>query len=356
MARRYAKPARKVEKDLPEDDSEARDEEEVDEKVEAPVPRARGFGFAASREPQSELLDFSAWPGTAEAAKIAQVHPSTIKNWRACGRLKASLDESGSWRHDPDSLAELVGTPETTDPATLLATGMTSIVQQGERAGDRLLAMTELTNASLERVLGLQGQELDRAYARIAVLEKERSELLDRSERALEANFKHERWLKRIGNEHELTMAEKKDGSGRLTGLLEILGPIAASIAARVVGDEATAKNAEAKAIGNGQSGQNGDTMETRITRMLGELDGAVRSLDDSEFKAFRCMLPDDVGRALDVVRSDADGAGRGAALAKICKTACSLSREQFDALAPIAPRPVAVVLMELRKLVNEEK
>jgi hypothetical protein len=357
MARRYAKPTKKTAKTA-EDDEDVEDETDPEPAREPvntyPAPRERAVS-SYDREADSEIVDFSAWPGTADAAKIAQVHPSTIKNWRSSGRLKAQMNPAtGQWLHDPDSLAELIGQPETTDPATLLATGMSSIVQQGERAGDRLIAMTELTNASLQRVLELQGLELDRAYARIATLETERSDLLDRSARAMEASFKHERFLKRMDHEHEVALADKRDGSDRLRGLLEILGPIGASIAARVVGDEPKAQTAEAKAIS--QSSNTQETVEAKIVAKLGELATAVRSLDDTEFKAFRLMLPDEVGKALDVVRRENDGSAAGAALAYICKTACALSREQFDAIAPIAPKLVSIALTELRQLINEEK
>jgi hypothetical protein len=359
MGNRYAKAGKSPGKNARELEEDGEDSDvEVDDDTDPRHPRTKN-GVAHD----AELVEISSWPGTADAAKIAQVHPSTIKSWRGSGRLKAQMDLSGNWRHDPDSLAELIGQPETTDPATLLATGMTSIVQQGERAGERLLAMTEITNSSLERVVTLMGSELDRAYARIAALEKERGEILDRADRAMEASFKHERWLKRIQNEHELTMTDKRDGSSRLQGLLEILGPIGASIAARVVGDERAAMTAETKAISaSGSVGipamptQPNDTIETRITRELGNLMSAVRALEDSEYKAFRLMLPDDVGVALDIVKNEADGSKIGASLAYVCKVACSLPREKFDALAPIAPRGVAVVLGKLRELINEEK
>jgi hypothetical protein len=358
MSRRCAKPADASSKDaqevLPEDDGT---EEEPRERSAARGSRS-GFGYAG-REPQatsldSELVDMSSWPGTADAAKMAQVHPTTIKNWRNQGRLRAQMGADGNWRHDPDSLAELVGSPETTDPASLLATGMTSIVQQGERANDRILAMTEITTAGMKQSLEIMGHELERAYARIETLEKERGELLDKATHALEANFKHERWLKRIDHEHEMAMTDKRDGSSRLAGLLEILGPIGASIAARVVGDETTARKADAKAIGT--TVEPVETIETKVTRKLGDLLGAVRGLEESEFKALRCMLPDDVAVALDIVRLENDGSKIGASLAHVCKAACSLPKERFEALIPIAPRSIAMVLSELRTLINEEK
>jgi hypothetical protein len=358
MSRRCAKPADASSKDaqevLPEDDGT---EEEPRERSAARGSRS-GFGYAG-RESQatsldSELVDTSSWPGTADAAKMAQVHPTTIKNWRNQGRLRAQMGADGNWRHDPDSLAELVGSPETTDPASLLATGMTSIVQQGERANDRILAMTEITTAGMRQSLEIMGHELERAYARIETLEKERGELLDKATHALEANFKHERWLKRIDHEHEMAMTDKRDGSSRLAGLLEILGPIGASIAARVVGDETTARKADAKAIGTPVEPP--ETIETKVTRKLGDLLNAVRGLEESEFKALRCMLPDDVAVALDIVRLEVDGSKIGASLAHVCKAACSLPRERFEALIPIAPRTIAVVLTELRALINEEK
>lgn len=359
MAKRCAKTARTSTKEPQEEPS---DDEEIDEEPEDDAgsrPATRGFGYqspktrAQNPEPGDvELVDTSSWPGTADAAKIAGVHFTTIKNWRNRGRLKAQMGLDGNWRHDPDSLAELVGEPETADPASLLAAGMTSIVQQGERAGDRILAMTEITTAGMKQSLEIMGHELERAYARIETLEKERGELLDKATHALEANFKHERWLRRIDQAHEMAMTEKRDGSSRLAGLLEILGPIGASIAARVVGDERTAQKADAKAIGT--TVEPPETIETKVTRKLGHLLDAVRGLEDSEFKALRCMLPDDVAVALDIVRHESDGSKIGASLAHVCKMACSLPRERFEALLPIAPRSIAVILSELRTLIEE--
>jgi hypothetical protein len=122
------------------------------------------------------------------------------------------------------------------------------------------------------------------------------------------------------------------------------------------VGNERLALTAEAKAISqnHGTVAPITETVETKITRELGNLGQAVKGLEDSEFKAFRCMLPDAVGVALDVVRTERDGSKIGASLAYICREACRLSKEQFEALAPIAPKAVAVVLTELRILINE--
>jgi hypothetical protein len=344
-------------------DSEGDESEEESEEESDSRPRRGRFSstLQPKRVPRTELVepvDFSAWPGAAEAAKIAGRHPSTIKLWRNQGKLRAQMDPSGCWRYHPDDLTEVADAPENADPASLLAAGMTSIVQQGEKAVDRVLEMTEITTAGMQHSLEIMGHELERAYARIETLEKERSELLDKSTHALEANFKHERWLKRIDHEHEMSMADKRDGSSRLQGLLEILGPIGASIAARVVGNEKLALTAEAKAISqnHGTSTPSTETIETKITRELGHLARAVRELDDSEFKAFRCMLPDAVGVALDVIRTEMDGSKIGASLAYVCREACRLPKEQFEALSPIAPKAVAIVLTELRILINEEK
>lgn len=361
MAARRGRPPKRKPSDSPElsaNDPIDSGEDAVFERDEAPkrppgrVPRAPpAHQYSDMVGESAELVDFSAWPAPVEAAKLAGCHPSTLKRWRNEGRIRAQMNPAtGIWHYDPESLAEVE--PET-DPATLLATGMTSIVQQGERAGSRLLAMTELTTDAFERAASLLGDQLAAAYERIAVLEKERAEIWDRASAGMEVRYKHERWLRRIDHDHELELTEKRDGSKRLEGLLEILGPIGASIAARVVGNEQAAVAAETKAI-NGPP-EPTPTVETRIAQSLATLKTAIRSLDDTEFRAFQLMLPEDTGKALYAVRTQQDGASVGSALAHIARVSCALPREQFDAIIPIAPKAIAMALIELRRLINEE-
>jgi hypothetical protein len=365
-AKRASRPVKDAEDEL-EDDEETDDETPSEPDNARPTSRAEprsGIGVT-NREPRTyspvrlsenagdaELIDFSAWPGVSEAAKIAGVHPTTIKNWRNAGRIRAELNPAtGCWHYDPDSLVEIAGNPEPADPATLLATGMTSIVQQGERAGARLLAMTELSTQGLVQANEILSTQLEAAYVRIDQLEKKLESLFDRTATSMEASYKHERYLRRIDHEHEMAMSEKRDGSDRLRGLLEILGPIGASIAARVVGNERAAQTAEAKAISqtNGTAGIH-ESIESKITFALGELATSIKALDGQEFEAFRLMLPEHVGKALVAIRN---GEGDGAALALVAKMACDLSKDQYEALSPLAPKGVSVALGRLRELMS---
>jgi hypothetical protein len=370
------------------DEESGEESDEASEASSTPGRRSRGRRRSESRYSEealdAELVDISAWPGTAEAAKIAGKHPGTIKLWRTQGRIRAQLDGSGCWRHHPDDLVESNEPSDTADPAALLATGMTSIVQQGERAGLRLLAMTELTTQGLESSNAILSEQLKKAYARIDELEKKLERLFDRTLTSHESTFKHERWLKRMENEHELAMSEKHDAGARMEGLLRILGPIGASIAARVVGNETAAQNADA-AVAEGrplpsqpkprptspQPAKDGShapvtasvsvpdplpvPIELRISQALGRLAVVVRELEAGPFNGLRSMLPPDVAAALEVVRAPGtNDADAGVALATVTRAACALSSEQFAALAPIAPKPVSAILGELRALMDE--
>lgn len=349
--------------------------------------------------PPTELApDISSWPGTADAARTVGKHVSTIKLWRTQGRIRAIQDGSGCWRHHPDDLAEAVDTPDQTDPGTVLAQGMTAIVQQGSNANERLLAMTELTTEGLRTASTVLSEELKRAYSKIAELEKKLSETNDKLAATRELDLKHERYMRRLDQKHELEVSGSKETSARLEGLLTIIGPIAASIAARLIGNIEGAEKAEARAAGvrekngqNGPIGQNGKKdpssptdpavpadpavspvspaplyskddrlvpIETRITDAMSRLCIAIRHLDGPAFQGLRAMMPDGVQRALDdIVRGETDSAV-GQALATVIKAAQGLSDLQFKTIRPIAPIDIVNVLSELRELlrVKEDK
>lgn len=313
-----------------------------------------------------EVIDYASWPGTAEAAKLVGRHPSTIKLWRQQGKIRAQIDESGVWRHNPDDLLALTEAPEPQDPATLLASGLSSIVAQGERAGERLIEMSTKATKGLETACDVLGEQLQAAYVRISELEKKLADVLDRSNNSLEASFKHERLMKKLEHEQSLELEEKKSASAKLMGLLEVIGPIGASIAARVVGNEQLAAKVEERAVS--ANGTHGNTVasrlntadlpiETRIADAMGRLKGALCELDEATAKAFRLMLPEEVGLAVYTVRTpNVKDSDAGEALAVITKAGCTLPKPQFEQLAPIAPAGVVAVLVELRQLINEEK
>lgn len=358
------------------------DEEEPPSEVTKPSvrtdpplrPRGRRRPARMSRQQREleeetaiEVIDYASWPGTAEAAKLVGRHPSTIKLWRQQGKIRAQIDESGVWRHNPDDLLALTEAPEPQDPATLLASGLSSIVAQGERAGERLIEMSTKATKGLETACDVLGEQLQAAYARISELEKKLADVLDRSNNSLEASFRHERLMKKLDHEQSLELEEKKSASAKLMGLLEVIGPIGASIAARVVGNEQLAAKVEERAVegsgigGRGLGGSRLNTaelpIETRIADAMGRLKGALCELDEATAKAFRLMLPEEVGLAVYTVRTpNVKDSDAGEALAVITKAGCTLPKPQFEQLAPIAPAGVVAVLVELRQLINEEK
>lgn len=357
------------EEELPEDEEDPPPSEPTRPSVRLDPPlRLRGRRRPArmSREQRAledetaiEVVDYASWPGTAEAAKLVGRHPSTIKLWRQQGKIRAQIDDSGVWRHNPDDLLALTEAPEPQDPATLLASGLSSIVAQGERAGERLIEMSTKATKGLETACDVLGEQLQAAYARIGELEKKLADVLDRSNNSLEASFKHERLMKKLDHEQNLELEEKKSASAKLMGLLEVIGPIGASIAARVAGNEQLAAKVEERAVSaNGINVSRLNTaelpIETRIADAMGRLKGALCKLDEATAKAFRLMLPEEVGLAVYTVRTpNVKDSDAGEALAVITKAGCTLPKPQFEQLAPIAPAGVVAVLVELRQLIK---
>lgn len=328
-------------------------------------------------ETTTELApDITTWPGTAEAARQVGRHPSTIKLWRTQNRIRAQQDASGCWRHHPDDLAEAIDTPDATDPGSVLASGMSAIVAQGANANERLLTMTEIATAGLKGAAVVLSKELERAYARIRELETERVSLIDKSNASHVEDLKHQRLLAKLGHKHALDLAGAKETSVRLNGLLAILGPIAASIGARLLGDITGAERAEASvAKGSGLNGHDasspaapppttpkpspGDRLvpiETRIADAMGRLCATLRTLDGPAFAGLRAMMPASVASALDAVRLGESDSAVGAALAVLVRAAQNLSDLQFRALRPIAPADIAAVLSELRELLRSDE
>jgi hypothetical protein len=344
-----------------------------------PAPRATAperAAVVAETEPETEVApDISLWPGTSEAARQVGKHPSTIKLWRSQNRIRALQDASGCWRHHPDDLAEAIGTPDQTDPGAVLASGMTAIVQQGDRANDRLIAMTELSVDGLKETIILLRSELKRVYDRNELLEKHIEALRDKHAATHSDDLKHERFLKKLELKHELDVTGAQETSVRLNGLLAILGPIAASIGARLLGNLVQADTLE-RAVASGVTGETPSPqpapgspppatppptesrlvpLETRITDAMGRLCAAVRALDNSAFAGLRAMLPSPVAEALDDIIKNENDSVVGKALATIVKAAQNLSDLQFKALRPIAPQTIAAILAELREILKNE-
>lgn len=343
-------------------------------------------------EAETELVpDISKWPGTAEAAKMVGRHTSTIKAWRSQGRVNAIQDATGCWRYNPDDLAEAMSEPEPTDPGSVLAHGMTAIVSQGASANERLLAMTEIATDGLKDATKVLSEELKRAYAKIADLEKKLQEATDRLRTDRSAELQHDRFVRRLDHRHELALVGARENSERITGLLTMIGPIAASIVHRLVGNFAGAAAVEAASIGapppspegggtapvaapepspSGPSAPaasdlvtpsasstalGGDqrlvTIEARIADAMARLCLHIRKLDQPQFVGLRAMLPEPVAQALDtIVRAENDQVV-GKALAVVVQAAQNLSDLQFKAIRPIAPADVAHVIAELREI-----
>lgn len=369
----------------------------------------RAAAVNAAAEPESSVdselaPDISTWPGTTEAAKIVGRHTSTIKLWRTQNRIRALQDASGCWRHHPDDLAEAIDVPDGTDPGSVLASGMSAIVQQGANANERLLAMTSLTTDGLKETIILLRIELKRVYDRNEVLENRISELRDKHAATHADDLKHERFIKKLELKHELDVTGASETSVRLNGLLAILGPIAASIGARLLGNVAAAEKHERQMASNAaaesapaapspgsSSGSAADPsgdaaassaasstaspaaaatvtepstlarstesrlvpVETRIADAMGRLCVAIRLLDKPAFAGLRAMLPPNVAAALDDVSKNESDSAVGRALAIIVKAAQNLSDLQFRALRPIAPADVAAALSELRAIIG---
>jgi hypothetical protein len=345
-------------------------------------PTRLGHDEVLVEETKTELApDISTWPGTAEAARQVGRHPSTIKLWRTQSRIRAVQDASGCWRHHPDDLAEAVDTPDATDPGSVLASGMSAIVQQGASANERLLAMTEIATEGLKDATGVLSGELKNAYVRIRELENDIAELRDKHAATHADDLKHERFIKKLELKHELDVSGSAETSVRLNGLLSILGPIAASIGARLLGRDAEADKVDAKMAGapapasggahaaapvapSTPSAETSTTaiatesdrdvpMETRIAAAMSRLCAAIRLLDKPAFAGLRAMLPPNVAAALDDIAQNESDNAVGRALAIIVQAAQNLSDLQFRALRPIAPQDVAAVLGELRELLR---
>lgn len=308
--------------------------------------------------------DISMWPGTADAAKQANRHPSTIKLWRAQGRIRAIQDGSGCWRYHPEDLVESMDTPDATDPGSVLASGMSAIVAQGAAANERLLQMTVLATDGLKDTTAVVSGELKRAYARIAELENKLSELRDKHAATHEGDLKHARFMRRLDQKHELELEGARETSERIGALLTIIGPIAASIGARVLGNVADAEKAERAASGAAPAGASASpstpesprevSPEAAVTAAMARLCAALRQLDRTAFAGLRAMLPPGVQAALDdVVQNESDSAV-GKALAVIVRAAQNLSDLQFLALRPITPADVGAALSELRELLRD--
>ena len=324
-----------------------------------------------------ELFDITLWPGTAEAARQVGKHPSTIKQWRTTGKVRAQQDEAGCWRHHPDDLVEMMtgdgeGTPM--DGGAVLAAGMTAIVTQGASANERLLAMTEIATKGLESATGVISRELERAYEEVARLQKENTELRGRLATDRASELDHERRVLKMRQKHELDVTGAKESSERLMGLLSVLAPVAASMAARFLGKENEAQAAERAALAASPMGSAAApgtpaaaptervpgpvlvSIESRIADAMARLARAIHDLDEEPFRGLRAMVPSDVASALDAIRSTtADEQVRGAALAHVCTAAQNLSDQHFAALKPIAPAVVGQVLGELRVLLRDD-
>ena len=352
----------------------------------------------AMSEPSTELApDISSWPGTAEAAKIVGRHTSTLKAWRAQGRVSAIQDATGCWRYNPDDLAEAMSEPEATDPGQVLAHGMSAIVSQGANANERLLAMTEIATDGLKDATKVLSEELKRAYIKIADLERKLEEATDKLRGDRKEELQHDRYIRRLDQRHELALVGARESSERVNGLLTMIGPIAASIVHRLIGNLAGAAAVEAASVGGaapsspegggvggsapapepspsspsgpaaptaepsptpvapGAIALGGDqrlvTIEARIADAMARLCLHIRKLDQPQFAGLRAMLPEPVAAALDVIVKAENDQVVGRALAVVVQAAQGLSDLQFKALRPIAPADVAHVIGELREI-----
>lgn len=329
-------------------------------------------------EPESELVaqqpEIESWPGTSEAARLTGRHPSTIKLWRTQGRIRAIQDGAGCWRHNPDDLAENIDTPDGTDPGAVLAQGMSAIVAQGAAASDRLLSMTELATEGLKNAAEVLRDELKAAYARIRELEKERVELLEQAKATHAEDLKHDRLIRRMDHQHALKLAGSSESSERLNGIITLVGPIAASIAARWLGKEAEALKLEASAVGVAPvsttapptAGASSDAvppsasppspdmpLESKVTDAMVRLCAALRNLNPAALAALESMLPTEVAAAVHAVRTGESDAAVGKALSVIITASQKLSDLQFATLRPITPVDVANALADLRALIR---
>lgn len=300
------------------------------------------------------MPDISQWPGTAEAAAMVGRHTSTIKAWRAQGRVRAHQDDSGCWRYHPDDLAECQDIPDATDPGAVLATGMSAIVAQGASANERLLTMTEIATSGLKDATGVLSGELKAAYARIRELEKERVELIDKAAASHASELEHTRRMKVLDNKQALALANQAETSQRIAGLLTIIGPIAASVGARLLGDSKAADRHDRTTAGAPAPPDLGDDrlpFEARISIAMSRLCSALRTLPEPAFAGLKAMMPDAIAKALDVVRTGQDDAGVGEALAVLVDAARALSDLQFLAIRPIAPADVVAIIGDIREL-----
>ena len=265
--------------------------------------------------------------------------------------------------------AEALPTPDATDPGSVLAAGMTAIVQQGSSASERLLSMTELATKGLQDATGVLSEELKRAYARIKELEEKLAAAREKLSATHAEDLRHERAMRRLDQRHEMTLTGAKETSERIAGLLSIIGPIAASIGARLLGQEQKAIALEAGAIGApapnpatsstpAESTTTPDmtSLEAKITEAMSRLCVGLRSMNPATLAGLRAMMPEGVQKALDAVITGQSDAAVGQALATIITAAQNLSDLQFATLRPITPADVAAALADLRALIKATK
>lgn len=316
----------------------------------------------ASRVTQPEIIDASDWPGTAMAAKIVGRHPSTIKAWRTQGRLRAVQAEDGTYRYHPEDLAELESASDGSDPASVLAAGMTAIVTQGATASDRVLAMTELATKGLERTIELMSGELSRAYARITQLETERVALLDRVTSGRAEEMRHERRMRILDQRHALDLEGAKETSQRVAGLIELLGPIARSIIEQMIPGAAPAAPAASAArlpspSASADSAVNPSVtpspFETRVAEAMTRLCTALRAAPAGDLERLAVVAGEETARDLRAAATGADPKEVGRALGALTATLRRLDPAVFRALVSLCPPELAAVATELRTLLT---
>lgn len=319
-----------------------------------PPVRAR-----AEMDVETEIVDTSDWPGTALAAKMVGRHTSTIKAWRSQGRLRAVQGPDGTWRYHPEDLAELETASDASDPASVLAAGMTSIVTQGASASERLLAMTELTTAGMERSITLLSNELERAYTRITALETERVALIDRLATGRVEEMRHERQMRRIDQAHALELESAKETTARLAGLVQILGPVAATLVQQIVQSPrdpsapAPVNPAAAPTDAVNPVAQAPQTFESRVADAMGRLSIALRALPPDAVTRLGALAGPSSAAHLETVTRSEDAKEIGRALGALTVTLRQLDPTVFRALSSLCPPELAAVATELRTLLT---
>jgi hypothetical protein len=144
----------------------------------------------------TRTVDITTWPTRAMAARRLKCALSTLKKYQSDGNLNPVKDENGTYRFDPQELAECAGTTPGEDDigASDLLKAAVALARQSGEHQERMLQLIEGPMRTIQETFT---KMLGQAYERNATLEKQHSTDVDVIEQAK-------------SQEHERIMAERE--------------------------------------------------------------------------------------------------------------------------------------------------